>query len=241
MRRSFCFSRSCSPYSDKRCLRSLFTPPGGTSSLHFDSSGFVPLFRNRSVPSRRESLHFGPVYFAMANLDLIYWSESSLEGRLDAPLLGRATTVMGDRRDVFNVGDLQTAAVQRTHRRFASRSGTHHAHLDILHPVLLRRRTGALGRHLRGERGRLARAAEAAAARGRPGQRVALTVGDGDDGIVERGVHVRDRVQDVLARLLAGGLCGAAAGLVLRVTLLLISHIFAFLVRRELPASRAMS
>jgi len=29
MRRNFCFSRSCRPYSDKRCLRSLFTPPGG--------------------------------------------------------------------------------------------------------------------------------------------------------------------------------------------------------------------
>src|ERR1700679_1500797 len=67
MRRSFCFSRSCRPYSDKRCLRSLFTPPGGTSSLHFDSRGFTPLFRNRSVPSRRDSLHFGPVYFAITN------------------------------------------------------------------------------------------------------------------------------------------------------------------------------
>jgi len=44
------------------------TPPGGTSSLHFDSRGFTPLFRNRSVPSRRDSLHFGPVYFAITNL-----------------------------------------------------------------------------------------------------------------------------------------------------------------------------
>src|ERR1700722_4957611 len=68
MRRNFCFSRSCSPYSDNRCLRSLFTPPGGTSSLHFDSRGLAPLFRNRSVPSRRDSLHFGPVYFAITNL-----------------------------------------------------------------------------------------------------------------------------------------------------------------------------
>src|SRR5580698_3656049 len=136
MRRSFCFSRSCSPYSDKRCLRSLLTPPGGTSSLHFDSSGLVPLFRNRSVPSRRESLHFGPVYFAMTNLDLDYLSESSPKGRLDAPLLGRPTTVMGDRGDVFNVGDLETAAVQRTHRRFASGARAHDAHFDVLDAVL---------------------------------------------------------------------------------------------------------
>ena len=45
----------------------LTVPPGGTSSLHFDSRGLEPLFRNRSVPSRRDSLHFGPVYFAITN------------------------------------------------------------------------------------------------------------------------------------------------------------------------------
>ena len=43
----------------------LEVPPGGTSSLHLLSSGLTPLFRNRSVPSRRESLHFGPRYLAM--------------------------------------------------------------------------------------------------------------------------------------------------------------------------------
>src|SRR5215218_2804563 len=40
-------------------------PPGGTSSLHFDSSDLTPLFRNRSVPSRRASLQVGPRYLAM--------------------------------------------------------------------------------------------------------------------------------------------------------------------------------
>src|SRR5688500_11736682 len=40
-------------------------PPGGTSSLHLLSSGLMPLLRNRSVPSRRESLHLGPRYLAI--------------------------------------------------------------------------------------------------------------------------------------------------------------------------------
>src|ERR1700761_6541106 len=104
MRRNFCFSRSCSPYSDKRCLRSLLTPPGGTSSLHFDSRGLTPLFRKRSVPSRRESLHFGPVYLAITDL-------YDFGTRLNATLLGRTAAVMRDRRNVFDVGDLETAAV----------------------------------------------------------------------------------------------------------------------------------
>src|ERR1700690_54807 len=190
MRRSFCFSRSCSPYSDKRCLRSLFTPPGGTSSLHFDSSGLTPLLRNRSVPSRRESLHFGPVYFAIANL-------------LNATLFGRTAAVMRNRRDVFNVGDLQTAAVQGPHRRFASRARAHHAHFDVLHTVFLRCRAGTFRRDLRRERRRLAPTAVAATTRCRPGQRVALPIGDRDDGVVEGSMHVRNRVQHVLAYFLA--------------------------------------
>src|SRR2546430_2867277 len=45
-----------------------------------------------------------------------------------------------------------------------------------------------------------------AAAGGRPGKRVALPVGDGDDRVVEGSMHVRDRIEHVLARLL--GLLG---------------------------------
>src|SRR5690625_1664161 len=40
-------------------------PPGGVPSLHFLSSGLIGALRNRSVPSRRESLHLGPKYLAM--------------------------------------------------------------------------------------------------------------------------------------------------------------------------------
>src|SRR6185437_12226708 len=51
--------------SERRWRRSPFTPPGGTLSLHLLSKAFTPLFKKRSVPSRRASLHVGPVYRAM--------------------------------------------------------------------------------------------------------------------------------------------------------------------------------
>src|ERR1700723_2017924 len=227
MRRSFCFSRSCNPYSDKRCLRSLFTPPGGTSSLHFDSRGLTPLFRNRSVPSRRDSLHLGPVYFAITNLCATFWgelAENAVQKPSNAALFRRTTSVMGDRSHIFNVGDLETAAVQRSDGGLAAGARAHYPHLHILHAMLLRGIARSLGGDLRRERRRLARAAEAAAARGRPGQGVTLPIGDRDDGVVERSMYVRDRVQHILADLLADGLAGlrAAAGALAR--LFLISH-----------------
>ena len=58
---------------------------------------------------------------------------------------------------------------------------------------------GLLGRNLRRERRRLARALEDRAARSRPGERVSLPIGDPDDRVVERRMHVRDAVEHVLA------------------------------------------
>src|SRR5699024_7854411 len=39
--------------------------PGSVSILHLPSSERPRPFRNRSVPARRDCLHFGPMYFAM--------------------------------------------------------------------------------------------------------------------------------------------------------------------------------
>src|SRR6185503_13774445 len=74
---------------------------------------------------------------------------------------------------------------------------------EVLHAALLRERAGAAGGHLRGEGRALARALEAVAAAGRPRQRVALAVGDGDDGVVEGRVYVRNAFGHVLLDLLA--------------------------------------
>src|SRR6185436_12434274 len=143
---------------------------------------------------------------------------------LHPPLLGRAAAVVRDRRDVGDVGDLQAAGVQRADRGLAAGAGALDAHFHHLHAVFLRDRAGLLGGDLRGERRALARAAETAAARSRPRERVALAIGDRDDRVVERRVHVRDRVRDVLLDLLAAGLPGAATGGLALLLLLLISH-----------------
>src|ERR1700733_11837201 len=121
---------------------------------------------------------------------------------LDATLLGGTAAVVRDRRDVGNARDLQPAGVEGTHRRLATRTGAGHAHLDVLHPMLLGGGAGLLGRHLGRKRRALARTAKATATRGGPGQRIALPIGDRDDRVVERCMHVSDRVEHVFARLL---------------------------------------
>src|ERR1700686_2385732 len=132
---------------------------------------------------------------------------------LDATLFRRTTAVMGDRSHVFNVGDLEPAPVQRAHGWLAARTGTHHPNLDVLHAMLLGRRARAFRGNLRRERRRFARTAETATTRGCPGKRIALPIGDRDDGVVEGCVHVRYRIQHVLADFLPGRLatlCTAA-------------------------------
>src|SRR5210317_1386388 len=103
----------------RRCVG----PPGGTSSLHFDSSGRTPLFRNRSVPSRRDSLHFGPKYLAIVQ-------------PLHAAFFGWTTSVMRNRRHILNILDSESQSVQCTHCRLATRAWPTYAHIDILHTEL---------------------------------------------------------------------------------------------------------
>src|SRR5436853_279666 len=104
----------------------------------------------------------------------------------DPTPLRRTAAVMRDRGDVDDVGDLVADRVQRTNGRLATRAGALDANLEGLQAVLLRRAAGLLGRDLRREWSRLARATETGAPGGRPRQGVALPVGDRDDGIVER-------------------------------------------------------
>src|SRR3954463_7547531 len=110
---------------------------------------------------------------------------------------------MRNRRHGGNAADLEAEGVERAPRRFTAGAGTLDAYFDVLHAAFLRRAPGTLGSDLRSERRRLARALEAGVARGGPGKRVALAVGDGDDGVVERGVHMGDALGDVLLHLLA--------------------------------------
>src|SRR5262249_6633228 len=88
---------------------------------------------------------------------------------------------------------------QGAQRGLAARTRPVDQNFKRLHAVLLRLAAGVFGRDLRSVRRRLARALEAHRAGGRPGDRVPLRVGDGDDRVVEGGVHVSDARRDVLA------------------------------------------
>src|SRR3954469_4294910 len=95
-----------------------------------------------------------------------------------ASLLGLTATVMRYRRHVLDAGDLQAAAVQCPHCGLAAGAGAADTHFHVLQAVLLRSIARLFCRDLRSEGRALARAAEAATTGGRPGQRVALTIGD---------------------------------------------------------------
>ena len=169
--------------------RSPLMPPGGTCSLHLLSSGLAPLLRNRSVPSRRESLHLGPIYRAISTSDRARF----LGGR--QPLCGIG--VMSSMLVIFSPQPLSArTADSRPGPGPPTRTST------FFRPCSCAATASLLGGDLRGERRALARAAEAATTRGRPGQRVALAVGDRDDRVVEGSMDMRDAVEHVLARLL---------------------------------------
>src|SRR5580658_9943895 len=134
-------------------------------------------------------------------------------GTLDAPALRRPAAVMRDRGDVADGGDGHARGLQRAQRALAAGAGTGDVHLQGAHAVLGRLLAGVLRGHLGRVRRRLARALEAHRPGARPRDGVALRVGDGDRGVVERGVHVRHARGDVLALALfdAGRFLGHAS------------------------------
>src|SRR4029079_11308263 len=71
--------------------------PGLVSSLHFVSSERRALFRKRSVPSLRASLHFGPVYRAIKSP-----METRRRGRRD--FLGYMRRRFGGRQPLCGIG-----------------------------------------------------------------------------------------------------------------------------------------
>src|SRR5690348_5047303 len=115
---------------------------------------------------------------------------------LDSTLLGGTAAVVRNRRDVDDVEHLVAERVQRTHRRLATRAWPLDAHFDGLHAVVACSAASLFGGNLGSERGRLARATETGAAGSSPRQGIALAIGDGDDGVVEGGLHVGHGIRD---------------------------------------------
>src|SRR5919112_2774808 len=128
-----------------------------------------------------------------------------------APLAGAAAVVCL-RGDVPHARHLEPGGLQRPDRGLAARAGALHEDLDLLHALLDALARGRVGGHLRGEGGRLARALEAGAAGGLPGDDVALAVGERDDRVVEGRLDVRLADRDVLLDLAAAALGAARSG-----------------------------
>src|SRR5690606_6044212 len=97
---------------------------------------------------------------------------------------------MRDGRHVGDAGDFITAGVQCADCGFAARAWALDVHIEVLQTVFQCSLASALGGNLGGERSRLTRTTETGTTRGGPGQRIALTVGDGNDGVIEGSVDV---------------------------------------------------
>jgi len=136
-----------------------------------------------------------------------------LEKNLDTTTLLRAAAVVWNRCNVRNGRDTDAQGTQGTHRRLAARAGALDLDVEVLDALFHRSATGHFGSHLSCERCRLTRTFEALATRRCPRQGVALTIGDGDDGVVERSVNVSDTVGNVLADFFAHALSCVAGRL----------------------------
>src|ERR1700704_4509456 len=90
--------------------------------------------------------------------------------------------VVRDRRDVTDRRDGEAGRLQRTQRRLATRAPARNLGVGGGDAGLLRLLGGVLGRDLGRIGRRFARALEAHRTRRRPGDGVALGVGDGDHG-----------------------------------------------------------
>src|SRR6476661_1813403 len=114
------------------------------------------------------------------------------------PALARTATIVRDRRHVADRCDGEARRLQRTKRRLAARTWTSDFNLQRAHAVLLRFLGDVFRRDLRGIGGRLSRALETHRSGRRPGNGVALRISDGDGGVVERRIHVRNAGCNVL-------------------------------------------
>src|SRR5690554_4324644 len=100
--------------------------------------------------------------------------------------------------DIVDAADLVTTRVQRTHCRFTTRARALHINVEVFEAVFQSRLTSTLSSHL-GSKGRaFTRTTETGTTGSRPAQSIALTVGDGDDGVVERRMDVGDPINHCL-------------------------------------------
>src|SRR5246127_2516692 len=140
---------------------------------------------------------------------------------LYAAALGRTAAVVRHWRNVADASNLDASGCEGADRGFAAGAGTGDAHIDRADAVVAGCGGCTDGGLLRSERCALAGAAEAERAGRFPAERIAHLVGDGDDGVVERGLNEDEAEWNVLAfalleLLVLAGLCCALGVLCLR-------------------------
>src|ERR1700733_15148562 len=141
---------------------------------------------------------------------------------LDAPALGRTATIVRNGRNVTDGADIESHGSQGAHCRLTAGARTTYPYIDGTQTMVTRLVGGVHRSLLRGKGSALARSTKAERTRTLPGKRVALAVGDGHDGVVERGLNVDQSIRNVLAlALLELLVLGSLAGCLL---LLLLRH-----------------
>src|SRR5471032_1959644 len=101
-------------------------------------------------------------------------------------------------RYVLNLGDLDTQVVQCANSGLTTRTWALDTHFQVLYATFHSHFTSGFGCNLRCKWSRLPGAFKASATRCSPRQRVTLTIGNRDDGVVERRVDMRDTFSNVL-------------------------------------------
>src|SRR3990172_2970207 len=105
-------------------------------------------------------------------------------------LLRRPAAVVRHGSHVANRAHPNACSLNGANGRLPPGAGALHEHVQLLQPQVLGGGDGRLGRGAGGERRALAGALEAGSAGAGPHHDVALRIGDGDDGVVERGVYI---------------------------------------------------
>ncbi len=137
------------------------------------------------------------------------WPGGGLGLKLDTTALLRAAAVVRNRCHIGNRSDTDTQCTQGTNRRFATRTWALDFDVQVLDALFLCSTTRHFRSDLSCKRCRFTRTLEALSTRRSPRQGVALAVGDGDDGVIERRVNVCNAVSNVLADFFAHTLCCA--------------------------------
>lgn len=92
---------------------------------------------------------------------------------------------MRNRSDVLDARDTNAEGIERTNGGFATGAGAHDAHFNVLQTEFLGNLASVFGSNLSCKGSALAGALEALSAGGAGGDGITLTVGNGDDRVVE--------------------------------------------------------